>query len=338
MPTLSRLIDSVAHDSQFSGVVSSTAGNSAEFTVEAEAAFGFAHRGYRVPNSLDTRFAIASGTKGLTALAVAGLIRLGILDFNTPARQLLGRDLPLIDDQVTVGQLLAHRSGIGDYFDEEAAGSITDYVLPVPVHQLVGSEDYLRVLDGFPQKFRPDERFSYCNSGYAVLALLAERASRLPFAELLQSLVCRPAGMLRTGFVRSDELPADAAIGYLPLPDVDRGNVFHLPVLGSGDGGLYSTSGDLRRFWSALYSGAIVPAELLGELLQPQSEIPDRGLAYGRGFWLRPETGTVILEGYDAGVSFRSWHDPVARRTVTVLANSSDGAWPMAAAIADFFR
>src|SRR3954465_12820881 len=132
------------------------------------AAHGLAHRALRVPNTLDTRFAIASGTKGFTALTVSSLIGSGELTLETTARSLLGPDLPLIHDDVTVGHLLAHRSGIGDYLDEEAGGEITDYVLPVPVHLLVGAADYLRVLDGYPQVFRPGERFAYNNGGYVV--------------------------------------------------------------------------------------------------------------------------------------------------------------------------
>ena len=60
--------------------------------------------------------------KGLTALAVVSLIDDGTLDLTTTARSVLGDDLPLIDDGVTIEHLLAHRSGIGDYFDEEAHG------------------------------------------------------------------------------------------------------------------------------------------------------------------------------------------------------------------------
>ena len=46
-------------------------------------------------------------------------------------------------DAVTVEQLLSHRSGIGYYLDEDAQQSITDYVMPVPVHRLDSTEAYL---------------------------------------------------------------------------------------------------------------------------------------------------------------------------------------------------
>ena len=54
------------------------------------------------------------------------------------------------------------------------------------------------------------------------------------------------------------------------------------------------------------------------------------GWQYGLGFWLRASTETVVLEGYDAGVSFRSLYNPGADVTCTVISNWSDGAWPVA--------
>jgi CubicO group peptidase (beta-lactamase class C family) len=130
--------------------------------------------------TLDTRLAMASGSKGLTALVVLSLVGDGTLALTTPARELLGDDLPLVDDRVTIEQLLAHRSGIGDYLDESAVSQIDDYVLSVPVHTLAESIDYLSVLEGHPQRFVPDERFDYNNAGFVILALLAERAPSAP--------------------------------------------------------------------------------------------------------------------------------------------------------------
>ena len=53
-------------------------------------------------------------------------------------------------------------------------------------------------------------------------------------------------------------------------------------------------------------------------------------MRYGLGCWLGAQGGTVILEGLDAGVSFRSVHDPGPAVTRTVISNSSYGAWPVA--------
>jgi CubicO group peptidase (beta-lactamase class C family) len=326
MNRIADIVTEIARHTGFSGVVSLDQRGNAEVLT----AYGFADRAAERPNTTGTRFGIASGTKGMTAVVVASLIEDGLLTLDTPARDVLGADLPLIGADVTVEHLLAHRSGIGDYYDEDAGGDITDYVLPVPVHQLLDTEDYLKVLGGFPAKFAPGTRFSYCNGGYVVLALIAERAGGASFRDLVTRRVCLPAGLTDTGFHRSDEPPAGLATGYLPVDGADRTNVFHLPVRGSGDGGISSTVADVSAFWRALFAGRLLPAARVEEMIRPRSDVPDEHRRYGLGFWL-PETGpTVVLEGYDAGVSFRSTHNPGTAMTCTVVSNTSDGAWPVA--------
>jgi CubicO group peptidase (beta-lactamase class C family) len=231
---------------------------------------------------------------------------------------------------VTVEHLLAHRSGIGDYLDEEADRELGDYVMPVSVHELATTEDYLAVLNGHASKFPPGERFAYCNGGFVVLALIAERASGVPFHELVEQRVCRPAGLADTEFLRSDDLPAHCATGYVEVDCEWRTNVFHLPVRGSGDGGIYSTAADVSSLWRALFAGRIVSGAWVAELVRPRSDAPGHSKRYGLGFWLHATTDAVILEGCDAGVSFRSLHDPGAGVTLTVLSNTGEGAWPIA--------
>ncbi len=323
MRPLAEAVDSVAEENGFAGVVSVHRPGEVEFAK----AYGLAHRAHHIPNTLDTRFAIASGSKGLTALTVVSLIERDALGLSTTARSVLGKDLPLIGADVTIEHLLAHRSGIGDYFDEEAGHKTTDYVMTVPVQDLLTTEQFLAVLDGYPTKFPPDERFSYCNGGYVVLALIAERVSGVPFHDLVRERVCVPAGMRDTEFLRSDQLPERTAVGYLPIDGVSRTNVFHLPVRGNGDGGIYSTVADVRAFWQSLFAGEIVPAGWVAEMVRPRSDVTR--MRYGLGFWLHKTSDTVMLEGHDAGVSFRSVHDPRSSLTHTVISNSSEGAWPI---------
>ena len=325
MTELVQELDALAAEGSFAGVVRIDRGDE----VVVDKAYGLADRRCEIPNRTDTRFAIASGLKGMTALAVVSLVEDGTLDLTTTARSLLGNDLPLIADDVTVEHLLAHRSGIGDYLDEDAGGAITDYVLPLPVHQLAAAEDYVAILDGFPANFAPGEGFAYCNGGFVVLAVLAERASGVAYHELVAERVCEPAGMHDSACLRSDELPGNAATGYLAA-DGFRTNVLHLPVRGVGDGGIYTTAADVRALWTAFFSGRIVSPDWVREMTRSRSETADHKQRYGLGFWLDASTDTVILEGYDAGVSFRSLHDPVTEVTATVISNWSDGAWPIA--------
>ena len=324
MQSLRGALDGAAERTGFSGVVRLDRSGETELAN----AYGYADRAHQIRNTVGTSFATASGTKGLTALVVMSLVERGTLELGTTARSLLGKDLPLIADDVTIEHLLAHRSGIGDYLDEGAIDDIGYYVMPVSVHELTTTERYLPVLDGHETVFPAGERFAYNNGGYVVLALLAERASGVDFHELVRTLVCEPAGMLDTAFLRSDELPGRAALGYLSV-DGPRTNVFHLPVLGSGDGGIYSTAADFSAFWDALFAGRIVSPDRLAEMVRPRSDWPKESRRYGLGFHLHPTGDGVFLEGHDAGVSFASVHQPTSSITYTVISNWSEGAWPI---------
>lgn len=291
-------------------------------------AFGQADRRFEVANTTATRFGTASATKGFTALTVMALVEEGMLTLDTTARSVLGSTLPLIDDAVTVEQLLAHRSGIGDYLDESVLADDTAYVMPVPVHQLAATEDYVTVLDGYPQSFPPGTRFAYNNSGFVVLALIAERVAGVPYGELVDGRVCRPAGLADTGFVRSDQLEPGAATGYLYNEGLQT-NVLHLPVLGIGDGGIYTTVDDISRLWSAFFDDRIVSVASREAMTASHSTDDDGRRHYGLGFWL-PGTGRVVaLAGGDAGVSFRSVYDPESKSGFTIVSNTTGGAWPL---------
>jgi CubicO group peptidase (beta-lactamase class C family) len=315
----------VADETEFSGVVQVSRGGEPLY----ERARGLADRAHGIPNTIETRFGMASGCKGFTALVVMSLVQEGTLGLQTTARSVLGDALELIDPGVTVGHLLSHTSGIGDYLDESIPGDINDYVLSVPVHRLASTADYLSVLRGYPTKFPPGERFEYCNGGFVVLALIAEEASQSSFYELAAQRVFEPAGMRATEYLRSDQLPGTAAIGYVPTEDGWRTNHFHLPVRGSGDGGCYSTLGDLGRFWSALFAGEILPRAVVEEMVRPHNDAPVVSLRYGLGFWIRADRDTVMLEGMDPGVSFRSAYDPSSQVLYTVISNTASGVWPL---------
>jgi hypothetical protein len=67
-----------------------------------------------------------------------------------------------------------------------------------------------------------------------------------------------------------------------------------------------------------------------------EQQPPCRGLRYGLGFWLHQSRDAVMLEGSDAGVSFRTVHDPVGGFTHTVLSNTTSGAWPITRHLDEF--
>ena len=243
----------------------------------------------------------------------------------------------MIADDVTIEHLLGHRSGIGDYLDEETDLSLSDYLMPVSVHRLATTTDFLPLLAGHPTKFPAGQRFSYCNSGYMLLALIIERVGGRSFHEAVQIHVADPAGLVDTAFLRSDDLPGRAAVGYVKIDGQWRTNVFHLPVRGNGDGGAYTTVDDLARFWTALLDGRVISLDLLAEMVRPRDPQPSARIGYGLGFWL-PRDGTIMLQGCDTGASFQSVHDRDSGGGYTVIANTSDGAWPLCEALDQAWR
>ncbi len=321
---LAASLDAAIVDTGFSGAVRVARRGETIY----EGAAGWADRAHEIANTPTTRFGIASGVKGFTALAVMALVGEGSLTLDTTVRSVLGDELELIDPAVTVRHLLTHTSGIGDYVDE-SENDVDDYVLGVPVHQLATTHDYLAVLRGHPMVDAVGERFRYCNGGFVILALVVEAVTGRLYPDVVAERVWVPAGMTDTAFVRTDQLPGDVAIGYVDGADGWRTNQLHLPVSGSGDGGASSTLVDFGRFWAALFDGAIVPDEVVAEMVRPHQDAPEQAMRYGLGFWLRADGDTVMLEGCDAGVSFRSADSPGSGRGYTVMSNTTDGAWPL---------
>jgi len=288
-------------------------------------AFGLADRAWQIPNTTGTVFGLASITKGFAALAIMSLVNDGILSLNTTARSLLGKDLPLLDDEVTIEHLLTHTSGIGDYVDESVINDISDYILEVPNHVLTNVEDYLPVLDHRKQVSKPGTEFQYNNSGYALLAILAQRASGINFYDLVQNRIFAPAGMQSAAFLRMDELPDGVARGYL-RDDGLRSNVLHLPVRGTGDGGSFASAADLAAFWDAFYAGRILPVDMVNEITRPRVENKGERCWYGLGFYTSKSGSFVWLEGYDAGIAAMTGRRNSDGASFCVLSNrSSDG-------------
>ena len=79
-----------------------------------------------------------------------------------------------------------------------------------------------------------------------------------------------------------------------------------------------------------LTAGAIVTTETYEAMVAPRHLVEEEGKRYGLGTWLHESEDVLIAEGYDAGVSFWSAHVPATATTVTVIANTSEGAWPVA--------
>ncbi len=324
MDALSEVADEVsrlAEEVNFSGVVRLEHHGE---TV-AEFARGYSRRADQIDNRLDTRFATASATKGLTALTIASLVESGELSLDALVGELAGGDvLPLVDRRVTVAHLLSHTSGVGDYLDEETLGDDDDHILEVSAHLLERPSDYLQFVSRPPQVFEPGDRFAYNNGAFVMLSIIIERLTG-SFHETVAERVLGPAGITEGGFFRSDDLPANTALGYLKN---GKTNVFHLPVIGAGDGGIYLTLNDVSALWRNFFSGEIVSNSMV-ERMTTAVHMGENGVGYGLGFWLHHNGDSVALEGADAGVSFRSLTRRSTGTGYTVISNTTTDAWPL---------
>ena len=115
-----------------------------------------------------------------------------------------------------------------------------------------------------------------------------------------------------------------------------RSNIFSIPVIGHGDGGVYTTAADMGRFWKALFSRTYFDAEMLARMTTrhvPSS--PESSGHYGYGVWMDQYAGRTCFSvvGEDPGVEFYSGYYPDETLQITLLANTNHALWPMEKAI-----
>lgn len=153
-------------------------------------ASGYADRDSLIPNTLDTKFRIASVTKQFTAMLVLQLYEAGKLDLEGKLTEYLPEYPKDKGDGITVHHLLTHRSGI---VGEPKVSNLEQieklYHSPAQMLDLITSFDLV---------FKPGARYEYSNFGYYLLGLIIERVSGKSYGDLLQEKICAPLGMTNT--------------------------------------------------------------------------------------------------------------------------------------------
>lgn len=310
-------------EKKFSGVVMIRRNDEVVF----ESATGYADRANKRENKLDTKFGIASGTKTFTSTAISMLIDQGKLELDSKALPFIDYDYPTYDQSVTVHQLMCHRSGLPDYYDEEEIEDFDNFTVSKPWCEMFEPKDYFEVFPQKEMKAKPDETFSYNNSGYVMLAAIIAKVSGEKYTEFVDEHVFAKAGMKDSGFYAMNRLPENTANGYIDFEGGYRTNIYNLPIVGGGDGGAFTTAPDVLNFWDALMNGELISKELVegNTNVIPVREGKKAYDKYGRGFWFEP--GLIIMEGCDAGVSFQSGFHREKNLQYVVLSNTTDGAW-----------
>lgn len=323
-------INSSIEKNNFSGVISIKK----KGMIIYENAVGYAERSNKVNNNLETKFGIASGTKFFTALAIGKLIEEGKIALETKVFDLIKYDFHFYSKEITIGQLLTHTSGIPDYFDEEKVDDFDNFFVTIPWYELKEPKDYFPIFPQVEMKFLPGERFSYCNSGFILLAAIVHQVSGMPYTGFIEEYIFKAIGMNNSGFFELNRLPENTAIGYVEDDNGWRTNIYNLPIVGGGDGGAFTTVGDLYILWDALLKFKILSKNLteLYIKLYIKAESEGENLYYGHGIWVYKEEEKPIEEyimGCDAGVSFKSAIIRKNEIMYTVISNTGDGAWPI---------
>jgi len=285
-------------------------------------AFGLADREWGVPNTSDTKFKLASLTKQFTALLVMQLVEEGKIELEGKITDYLPGYRKDTGEQVTIHQLLTHTSGIMNI--NRVPG-----FWPDSVRANIPHDRFLRTMCSGDLDFEPGTQFSYCNTGYYLLATIVEEITGKDYAEVLRERIIRPLAMENTGVDDPELILPKRAAGY--TIDVDTySNAPHYSMAAfKGAGSLYSTVEDLYLWDQALYTDVLLSKKYRDIMFTPYMN----GYACGIGVGLK-QIGTgpdsVLVMGHSgdiAGHSSRIVRLTRDRHTIILLQNNQK--WQM---------
>lgn len=266
------LIDSYAEKRGFTGSVMIANGES----ILVKSSYGDADVEWGVPNSPTTRYRIGSLTKPMTATLIMTLVEDGTLSLD----KTLGEYVPDIygdtdATEITVEQLLSHRSGIAD-LPRDTRGPW--YQTTARLH--FETKDLAREWIKPDLIEKPGEKFRYNNAGFVLLGLIVEEVTGRSYAENLQERVFDPAEMMSSGVFTRDDLVPNIARGY---ERPSTGGLQHAttidPSIFAAAADVYSSVGDLHKFDRALHSNTIISEESRVLMMSKKSVVP-----YGFGW------------------------------------------------------
>ena len=266
-----------------------------------QGAFGIRSIEPVVPLDLNAQFRLASVSKQFTAMAIMQLMEAGRLRYDQDIRDFIP-ELPY--EGITIRHLLHHVSGLPDYEPLMDQYWKPELGADDPARYTDGNAEVIRMLVArrMPVYFRPGERWRYSNTGYNLLASIVARASGVPFSVFLKERVFDPAGMSNTRvydfIIGPDPHMPNRAFGYqvewngTDLSPADSHYLNH----GQGEGGVYSTVGDMLKWDRVLYTERLVSKATLEEAFTPAVLNNGKTTGYGFGWFIErsPEGRRVV--------------------------------------------
>ncbi|TCV93907.1 CubicO group peptidase (beta-lactamase class C family) [Luteibacter rhizovicinus] len=290
--------------------------------------YGMADLEQGVAATSATNYRLASVTKQFTAASILLLVQDGRVGLDDPVRRWLP-SLPSAADGITIRHLLTHTGGLIDY---------EDIMAPDTKVQL-RDVDVLHLLESTNRTyFQPGSQYRYSNGGYAMLALIVEKASGMSFQAFLHERIFQPLGMAHTlAYVQGGPSVDHRAFGYSEEGGGWTRTDQSMTSAVLGDGGIYSSVDDLARWDAALYDDRLLIDESRRLAFRPWTHTDDPTIEYGFGWRITGET--LWHSGESIGFRNVIVRYPGHHLTVILLTNRNDPEpYRTALAVAALFR
>ena len=260
---------------------------------------------------------VASVTKAMVATLAMQEVDRGRWTLDTSVGDVLPGLLPG-HDEVTLEQLLSHRSGLPDHIQAILAGAGDTKEFLAAINRDRTDRQLVAAALTQPWLFEPGTDFSYSNTNYVVVGLMLQRAAKRSIRALLEQRVFSPARMTSARFPTTGPAFAgprhitDYAIVERPY-NLDE----HSSTIFSPAGAVVASARDISSFYRALFAGRLVSRASLTRMLEPRT--PEAG--YGLGIYLAGDP----CPGPDGEPQLLYGHDGAAFGTVTFVFSSADG-------------
>lgn len=290
-------------------------------------AFGYREYAPGTPLLKTDLFELASITKQFTAFIIISLQHEGLLSYDDAVEKYL--DIPY--KGITIRHLLTHTSGLPDY------QQVMD--LHWDKSKVAGNAEILEYLNQYkPEKlFEPGEKYNYSNTGYVLLASIAEKSSGKDFIDLCRQRIFRPLKMNSTDIRSPEKKKAEKNFtsGHFYIDSLHRyvrADSFpwtdYTIWLGNrkGPGRISSIAADLLKWDQALYTSKLISPQQLAEAYRPM-QLKDGSFSnYGFGWVIRkdPEYGNIVWHnGSNPGYSAQINRYLDKKKTMIILSNNA---------------
>lgn len=288
------------------------------------AASGVANRKTQEAMTPNTRFYIASSGKLVTAVATLQLVQEKRLELPQRVfervkgiKGIAGSSGLRNIQTVTLEQLLAHRSGLAEYFTDEFEAEAAKQ----PDRRWTVSES-LAFAYGQAAQARPGREFNYTNTNYVLLGHLIEQADQMSYGASVQRRIFDPLNMSATT-VGAHKAPTGLAHGYRTN---DRGRLEDVSESGwnaiTGDGAVVTTVLDYEVFLHALFRDAkLLPMKAVTQMCQAPAQAPDSDYGLGCSIRVTPWGEAWGHNGSISGFNADTWYLPKLGVTVVFFTN-----------------